>query len=400
MAADQLTVDPATVARLRPNSRHAFERRHQPPRIAPRPPAAPPYRAPTAAYVAEALAAVAAVTAQVEALRSRRLAAPPVAPVAPSVAPIAAPAPIPAPTSGHFSPWQGDKCPEVAARPRSRYDIWATAGAFIRNAGLLMVLFVAFQLWGTDLSQAHSQRSLRNSFATKVAGTPAVPGTQFGPPPAGEAVAMIKIPRLGLEQAVVEGTAVGDLRKGPGHYRGSALPGQHGNVAIAGHRTTYGAPFNRLDELVPGDAILLTTAQGNFAYEVFGQQIVKPSQRAVVNDFHDDRLTLTTCHPKFSARQRYIVFARPADPAKYAKQAAPAPTQRVSAVADTTAGWNPSALLPTALWGLVLAGVWVLTEVWGRRWLRRPAWALAAPLVLLALVGFYGALNQLLPAAA
>ena len=122
-------------------------------------------------------------------------------------------------------------------------------------------------------------------------------------------MARIRIPDIGVDKIVVEGVQVSDLKRGPGHYPDTPLPGQPGNAAIAGHRTTYGAPFNRLDELEPGDEILVTTAQGAFRYEVQRQLIVSPDQVEVLDDFGDDRLTLTACHPKYSARQRIVVVA-------------------------------------------------------------------------------------------
>ena len=115
--------------------------------------------------------------------------------------------------------------------------------------------------------------------------------------------------------------SVEDLRKGPGHYRTTPNPGQAGNAAIAGHRTTYGAPFHRVDELEPGDPIFVTTAQGVFEYRVLGFPnpeggedvgyfIVDPSDTWVLDQTPGrNLLTLTACHPKFSARQRIIVQA-------------------------------------------------------------------------------------------
>ena len=141
-------------------------------------------------------------------------------------------------------------------------------GTGLRNLGVLLLLFVAFQLWGTAALEHRDQARLRQSFQVAVASQPSfsselpsgdapdpstvtTPTTIAAPPaaPSGEAVAVIKIPKIGVEQAVVEGTGVSDLRKGPGHYRNTPLPGQPGNAAVAGHRTTYGAPFNRIDEL-------------------------------------------------------------------------------------------------------------------------------------------------------
>jgi len=133
----------------------------------------------------------------------------------------------------------------------------------------------------------------------------------------GEAVARIRIPRIGLDEIVVEGTSVDDLRKGPGHYAWTPMPGQPGNVSIAGHRTTYGAPFGDIGNLRPGDKIFVQTVQGEFEYEVLAQSdpnrgtiIVTPDRVDLLRDLGDNRLTLTSCHPKFSSRQRIVVQAK------------------------------------------------------------------------------------------
>ena len=133
----------------------------------------------------------------------------------------------------------------------------------------------------------------------------------------GEAMAQIQIPSIGLDEIVVEGTGVDDLRKGPGHYAWTPLPGQPGNVSIAGHRTTYGAPFADIGKLRPGDKIFVQTVQGEFEYEVLAQSdptrgniIVTPDRADLLTDQGDNRLTLTSCHPRFSSRQRIVVQAR------------------------------------------------------------------------------------------
>ena len=103
---------------------------------------------------------------------------------------------------------------------------------------------------------------------TTAPGSTTEPGRPAARPAEGDAIAHLRIPAIGVDKIVVEGVQVADLKRGPGHYPDSPLPGQPGNAAIAGHRTTYGAPFNRLDELEQGDEILVTTVQGAFRYEV------------------------------------------------------------------------------------------------------------------------------------
>lgn len=128
-------------------------------------------------------------------------------------------------------------------------------------------------------------------------------------PQSGEPIGRIRIPKIDVDWVFVEGIDPEDLKKGPGHYPGTPLPGGEGNVAIAGHRTTYGAPFNRLDELTQGDEITVTNGTEVYVYRVTENKIVAPTDLSVVAPTADPKLTLTTCHPKFSARQRLIIVA-------------------------------------------------------------------------------------------
>jgi len=126
----------------------------------------------------------------------------------------------------------------------------------------------------------------------------------------GDPVGRLRAPAIGLSAVVVEGTDGATLRTGPGHYPETALPGQRGTVAIAGHRTTYGAPFRRLDDLERGDRIELAMPYGRFAYRVERTRIVAPTAVEVVERVAYDRLVLTACHPLYSASERIVVFAR------------------------------------------------------------------------------------------
>ena len=117
------------------------------------------------------------------------------------------------------------------------------------------------------------------------------------------------IPKIGVDKIVVSGVAVDNLRKGPGHFPDTPLPGEHGNASIAAHRTTFGAPFNRVDELATGDRIEATTVKGTFVYLVSDIRIVRPDQYDVVGPTDTDVLTLVSCTPKLSATNRIIVRA-------------------------------------------------------------------------------------------
>lgn len=136
------------------------------------------------------------------------------------------------------------------------------------------------------------------------------------PPPQGQPFAIIRVPTIDRLQdgwTVVEGVRRSDLKNGAGHMPTTPLPGQPGNSVISGHRTTYGAPFHELDQLVPGDLIEVETALGVHTYAVRESIIVKPTEIWVTGDRPGAWLTLTTCHPKYSSRQRLIVFAELVD---------------------------------------------------------------------------------------
>ena len=380
--------------------------------------------------------------------------------------------------------------------------IVAGIGRTMITAGLLILLFVAHQLWGTGLAEARAQDDLRESFqASLAATTPATsaptttsttPSTTAAPEasptttapeqppttaptttttttttttpppprpptPRGEAVAIIRIPRIGVDKAVVEGVSVGDLKKGPGHYPGSPLPGQPGNSAIAGHRTTYGAPFGSLGSVREGDEIRVTTRDGDFRYVVDRISIVSPDQVEVLDQTDEARLTLTTCHPKYSARQRLVVSgvlsgepltapttappttappttasptttpAAPPDPpapvgTEPSTDPAPPPddpvvdepvvdepattvpdedqavTEAPQSIDDPSLAGNPAARAPAAGWAvataLVAGGAWLV----GRRWRRWPSYGLALPLGAVTLFQCFEQITRLLPA--
>jgi sortase A len=239
--------------------------------------------------------------------------------------------------------------------------VLGAVGRALITAGVVVLLFVVFQLWGTNIQEARAQDDLRDEFVVITESQPqlvtsdagdttsqpdvlpapvtvsTLPGgftdevLRFFFPEDGDAVARIEIPSIGVDKIVVNGVQVADLRKGPGQYPGTAAVGTPGNSSIAGHRTTYGAPFNRIDELDPGDEIHVTGILGRFTYRVMapataypgqidtvdsqgaGHVIVRPSATWVLGDFGDNRVTLTACHPKLSSRQRIIVAAELVD---------------------------------------------------------------------------------------
>jgi sortase A len=212
---------------------------------------------------------------------------------------------------------------------------------------------------------------------------------------------------------VIEGVTLDDLKRGPGHYPDTPLPGQPGNAAIAGHRTTYGAPFNRINELEPGDEILITTVQGTFRYEVSDQLIVSPSEVAVLDDFGDNRLTLTACHPKYSARQRIVVVAAIVDEAAPAPEAPPGPEtgaipgdgesdgngdELSAGTIDGGLSGKRAAVWPAIALAVACGFIWIAAWLLGKIWRTWPAYLLCLPLFLLMLFFFFENFSRVLPA--
>jgi len=125
----------------------------------------------------------------------------------------------------------------------------------------------------------------------------------------GDAVGRLRIPTIGVSYLIVQGTDEGSLQKGPGHYPSTSLPGLGQTVAIAGHRTTYLAPFRHIDTLRPGDRIVLRMPYGRFLYTVQYHRIVSPTAWWITRDVGYERLVLSACNPLYSAAQRIVVFA-------------------------------------------------------------------------------------------
>lgn len=282
-------------------------------------------------------------------------------------------------------------------------------GRALIAAGTLVLLFVAYQLWGTGLREAQAQSTLTEDFSQALASRPAPVGETPAPlpPPEGEAVAILRIPKLGLEKAVVEGVGVPDLKKGPGHYPGTPMPGQPGNAGIAGHRTTYGAPFYEIDRLQAGDEILVRTLQGEFRYVVDRTTVVRPDQIEVLDPTEEDRLTLTTCHPRFTARQRLIVSAvltgepapaPPPPPAPVADQPVVGEVEDEPALEGAGLSGDPAARGPAVAWGALAAAVWLGVALLARAWRRWPAYLIGAPVFLVVLFVFFENVARLFPA--
>jgi sortase A len=272
-------------------------------------------------------------------------------------------------------------------------------GRVLITVGLLILLFVGYQLWGTGIWEARAQSDLEDKFDRELARaepepTTTTPRTAPVPPPAGDPIGVIRIDKIGVDKVVVEGTAVPDLRTGPGHYEGSPLPGQLGNAAIAGHRTTYGAPFENLDQLATGDAISVQTVTGTWRYELTEDPFsVSPSQVEVLDPVPEQAsLTLTTCDPKYSASERLIVKATLRGQAPL-----PAPDTQPRLVLDTGLSGGGESRWPTILWGFIAAVVGGLWWLVFHRYPRWTTWIGGAIPFLAVLFVFYTYMERVLP---
>jgi sortase A len=304
-------------------------------------------------------------------------------------------------------------------------------GKILIGAGVVLLLFVAYLVWGTALQQSHTQDTLRTTLLHKahstqvrkaLAQTSPTPKDQLptGPPvvapttaspPEGTPVGEINIPAIGIDQVIVSGTETQDLRQGPGHYTNTPLPGQAGNAGVAGHRTTYGHPFYNLNVLKVGDPIVLTTVQGVFVYDTMDSQVVQPSDGGILQNRTGSWVTLTTCNPRFSASTRLVVTAKlvhsdlftstpvaktaPVKAKTHRKGRAPT-TRQSGALGGTSNGQ----VLDAVLWGVGVALFGTLVLLVAHKY-RRRRWLINGGGVLVSLVllyYFFTAISPLLPA--
>jgi sortase A len=359
------------------------------------------------------------------------------------------------------------------------------------SAGVLILLFVVYQLWGTGIRTDSAQDRLRDEFKAKqeevartlkttggslpgegertttttppttpscdpanfknadgsidtaaflaCTGSTVPPGTTptteapaeatpaagaFPAPRPGAAIGQIAIPKIGADFEMVEGVDLSFLAEGPGHFPGTPFPGQPGNAALAGHRTTWKAPFNRIDELVPGDKISITTLQGDFTYEVIpppganadvGYHIIGPNQTEILDQKDGaNTLTLMACHPKYSAAQRIVVVAKlvgnPAPATEKSIESKQAAGTEVSQEAlfggsgGDLVGGDPESQNSALSYGGAAALIWFLAWLLARRWRSWKQWQrwtvydVALPIFLVPLFLAFENINRLLPA--
>src|SRR5262245_11075276 len=304
------------------------------------------------------------------------------------------------------------------------------AGQALSLVGVLIAVFLTFQFMVTDLSESRAQASLTTEFRRDLlaAGTlalgegsaqssregfedvegigadvaadsfdaKAVKEQLLNPDP-GQPIAILSVPAIDLHKIVVEGSGSTQLSRGPGHYRGSPRPGYIGNSVLAGHRTTYGAPFRHLDRLEKGDKITVTTVDGQFVYIVRDTVTITPGQDDVTGPKFENLLTLVTSTPAYRTERRLAVVAElddtpvVLDPETLAKRNPAIASDELGVFRDTTA-WAPA-----VIYFQLLAATWILAKFLTARWRRWSAWLITAPLLFTFGFLFLESVARLLP---
>ena len=290
---------------------------------------------------------------------------------------------------------------------RARLTVGALhqSGLLMVWAGILILAFAGYQVWFTDLVQQHSQSQLAsrvNTFipvdTTLPSGPPIPAATSARTPTTGNWLGTISGPTIDLSQVILQGTDLDQLRLGPGHYPSTPLPGEAGNVAIAGHRTTWGHPFRHLDQLRIGDPLVVTTVQGRFLYRVTRTFVVLPTDTSVIAPSSRNELTLTTCNPPYSAATRLVIRA---ELTQSDRSSAPLHIPAASFVTTTVISLNGGheGWWPIFFYGEILILIFAIGQRWWRHSARRPLvlvtlTAIAVPSVL----GLFNGISWLLPA--
>jgi len=276
-------------------------------------------------------------------------------------------------------------------RPSHRQQVLRTVVLSLFILGLLAGIFLAYEFWISSIGQARTQAALLNRFQF----TLTQPDSQiYLVPLAGQPLALMEIPAIGLEQVVVQGVGTAQTKLGPGHDPSTPLPGQAGNVVVLGRRTTYGAPFRHLNELANGDKIIVTTRQGQFIYTVIGSAVVPLGSPVPTAPTTDDRLTLVTSNPPYLARSELIVAAKLQTPGL--QDSFPLPTWpagvKLGLTADT-GSWGP-----VLLWGeLLIAAIAVTWILYRRRWSPAATYLLTTPVLIALVYLLCGSIDRLLP---
>jgi sortase A len=267
-----------------------------------------------------------------------------------------------------------------------RMDPRAIVSRSVTALGILALLFVGYELFGTSIGEARSQTKLLSAFQTQLKTNPsAVPAL-------GDPVALLEIPRFPSQDVVVQGVRSTDLQKGPGHDPGSPMPGQVGDAVIMGHRTTYGGPFRHISELARGDSITVFTAEGRFQYTVLDVRVTSGTP-LIATSTEVGYLTLITSDPTFGGNRQVQVLAQlvtqPLTPISEIQMA-------VGAVRNGS-GADRMAYAPVLLWGELFAAVLVIAWVLYRRWSPWATHLITSPILIALMFLLFSSIDRLLP---
>jgi sortase A len=273
-------------------------------------------------------------------------------------------------------------------RPMPPLDVRFLVSRTLTCIGLLVLLFVAYELFATNVMAARSQTKLLESFRARLAH----PAT-LQLPALGEGMALLEIPRFASQSVVVQGVRPVDLQHGPGHDPGSPLPGQIGNAVFEGHRVTYGGPFRYIDELERGDTIVAFTTQGRFTYTVLG---VRPSSwhPFVATTTDVGYLTLITSDPAYVPTHQVQVLAQLVTQ----PLAPPSQVQLAVGAVRNGSGVDDRAFAPVLLWGELLIATLVLAWFLYRRWSPSATHLITTPILLALIFLLFSSVDRLLPA--
>lgn len=280
-----------------------------------------------------------------------------------------------------------DAPPEVAPAPRPAIRTILSQSA--RAVAITVIAFVVFVVSLSGLVHARRQVGLQRRFRAELAvnGAPV-----SGDIPTGAPVAILQIPRIGLDEVVVEGSRSTQLVNGPGHLVGTPLPGQPGNSVLGGRRTAYGGPFGRLGSLHAGDPIRVTTGEGNVTYRVTGVANLVGTDASFVQYRNDDRLTLFTANSTWDPTGRLVVTA--------ALDGRPLPATDRTAEIDASAlglSGDRSAAPNVHGWLELLAAAALGAAYAAARWSRARTWLFFSPVLVLLVWQLFQSLMRLLP---
>jgi len=271
---------------------------------------------------------------------------------------------------------------------------WIAVGTVARRGiqlfAVVVLAFVVFALWLSGLAHARSQVGLQRRFRSELSQNSAPVG---GAIPTGAPIAIVQIPRIGVTEAVVQGSGSGQLRAGPGHVVGTPLPGQPGNAVVAGRRTLYGGPFRHLGSLRPGDVIHATTGEGNSTYRVTNVADLGAGNGSFVQNHGDNRLTLFTSDSTWTADGRLVVTAKlVGNPYPPTNTQAPLDAEGLGLTGQR------DAVSYMLVWLELLAVAALLGAYAASRWSPTRVWLVFAPLLAMMMWLFFESFVRLLPA--